>query len=336
VTDNDPLAGRLDHTYTEDHGDGHRARDTHSPTAVPVSSPNLFAEVTWEKTDAPLVGDMARILRAGQWDINKMAHYLPVYESAFGDRHRRVRVLEIGVNVGGSLELWRKWFTNRGSVIVGIDYNNRCAQLENPAKNIHIRIGKQQDTEFLQRVVEEFGPFDVILDDGSHIPSFTLKSFQYLFVNGLNDGGSYVVEDLHACYSPDSCEPFPEGHPELADANDGSPTFTEFVKNLINVMHAHWVQMPTGLDIDKVEPDNPARVDSFQVPWATKMIKSIELHDAIVVIRRGEKELPRMIRRWSEEKMSLIGKPDDAARFLYEKFPHLGEADKTRRDYWSR
>lgn len=293
--------------------------------------PDLVAEVTWRAIDTPLVGPFADLLRAGQWNINKMAHYMPVYESTFGDRHRPVRMLELGVNLGGSLELWRKYFTHPDSVIVGVDYNEKCARFEDPGHNLFVRIGKQQDQEFLRSVVEEFGLFDIILDDGSHIPSYTLRSFQCLFVHGLNDGGVYLVEDLHSCYSPDSSEPFPD----LDDANDGSPQFIEFVVHLMNVMHTHWLQTPTGDDIDKFEPDNPAYQDSFQVPLATTIIKSIELHDAVVVIRRGQRELPRMIRRWSRERLSMISGNDNAADFLDRRYPFLGVADQTRRDWIS-
>src|SRR6476620_6232687 len=104
---------------------------------------DLAAEVTWPATDAPLVGPLADILRDGQWDINKMAHYLPVYESAFGDRHRPVKILEIGAAFGGSLELWRKYFTHPESVIVGLDHLEQCAQFDDPAHNVFVRIGKQ-------------------------------------------------------------------------------------------------------------------------------------------------------------------------------------------------
>jgi hypothetical protein len=294
--------------------------------------PDLSAEVTWHATDAPLVGPLADLLRAGQWDINKMAHYLPVYESAFGDRDRPVRMLEIGVNFGGSLELWRKYFTHPGSVVVGIDYNEKCTQFDNPEHNMYVRIGKQQDQEFLRGVVEEFGPFDIVLDDASHIPAFTLQSFRYLFLHGLNDDGVYLVEDLHSCYSPDSSEPFPDKS-WFQGANDGSPQFIHFVMQLMDIMHAHWLQTPTGDDIDKFEPSNPTYQESFQVPLVTTIIKGIELYDAIVAIRRGHPELPRMIRRWSRERMEVFHPPRDVSDFLDHRHPFLGESDRTRRDW---
>jgi hypothetical protein len=301
--------------------------------------PDLSSEVEWEKTDAPLEGELADLLRAGQWDINKMAHYMPIYEQVF-DRycHRwpddPPRLLEIGVNLGGSLELWRNYFHHPDAVVVGIDYNEKCRQLERPERNIHVRIGKQQDRDFLQSVVDEFGPFDVIIDDGSHIPSFTLKSFQFLFVHGLRDPGSYIVEDLHSCYHTTNAPPFPDD-PSYTGADDGSPQFIEYVKRLMDAMHAHYLQTPNGDAMDKWEPPNLVYQDSFQVPLATTIIESIQLFSDLVVIRRGKPQLPRMIRRWSKERMDMIINPEDADDFLNRRHPFLGEADRTRQDWIS-
>lgn len=286
----------------------------------------LSAPTTWRSVQTPpesdfhgFYGDLASLI-SEQWDINKMAHYVPVYEEAFWNQ-RPARMLEIGVSFGGSLELWRKYLDPQ-AVIVGIDSNPNCAQSDSPADNVHVRIGEQQDEAFLQRVIEEFGPFDIILDDGSHIPSYTLASFQYLFP-ALSDGGVYLVEDLHTCYS-DDCPP--------AELDDGTPQFTEVIKHLIDVMHAHYQQTPTGDEFSAAfEPSNPGYRSEFTVPLATTLISSIEIHDAIVVIHKGKRELPRMIRRWSRERMTSVLNAD-AARFLDEN-PHLGEADQTRRDW---
>ena len=297
-----------------------------------ILGPWLAAPTDWHATTEPLTGKLADILRAGQWDVNKMAHYLPVYEKEFQRfTDRPVRMLEIGVNLGGSLELWRKYFPHVYA-IVGIDYNEKCMAFDQPDERIFVRIGKQQDHDFLARIVEDFGPFDIILDDGSHIPSFTLKSFQYLFPNGLADDGVYLVEDLHACYHPGNSEPFPNT-PDFDGANDGSPQFVHVVNHLIDVMHAHYLQTPTGEAMDKYEPPNPAYQPTFTVPYATTIIDSIEMHNDIVAIRRGHSQLPRMIRRWSRERMALTRPPRDADEFLDRRHPFLGEADRLRRDW---
>src|SRR5271166_6793384 len=127
---------------------------------------------------------MARLF-ADQCNIHKLAHYIPVYDTTFSPyRGRPITMLEIGVSFGGSLELWRRYFPPE-AIIVGVDSNPGCAALDAPARNLFVRIGLQQDPVFLRALVDEFGPFDIILDDGSHLPSFTLAAFKFLFPNGL-------------------------------------------------------------------------------------------------------------------------------------------------------
>jgi hypothetical protein len=57
------------------------------------------------------------------------------------------------------------------------------------------------DESFLGKVLEETGPLDIIIDDGSHINRDVLTSFHYLFP-GLRTGGFYVIEDLQTAYWP--------------------------------------------------------------------------------------------------------------------------------------
>ncbi len=55
--------------------------------------------------------------------VHKWHHYLPLYDRYLGSYRqlgRPVRILEIGVSEGGSLELWRGYF-GAGAVIFGID-----------------------------------------------------------------------------------------------------------------------------------------------------------------------------------------------------------------------
>jgi len=132
--------------------------------------------------------------------IHKWVHYFPVYERYFSRfvNHSLV-FLEIGVSKGGSLQMWKRYF-GPFATIVGIDIDPACQSLEE--KQVHVRIGDQSDPAFLQGVVDEFGPFDVILDDGSHIMRHVCASFHYLY-DFVKEGGIYVIEDLHTAYMPD-------------------------------------------------------------------------------------------------------------------------------------
>lgn len=254
--------------------------------------PELGAETSWPASDTPIPDSDLAAIFANTVNIHKAAHFVPIYESTFRPyRDRPMKILEIGVACGGSLELWRQYFCPEATVI-GIDGNPQCARFDDPARNVHVRIGQQQDKQFLQSVVDEFGPIDIILDDGAHTPSYTRAAFQHLFLHGLADGGVYLVEDLEWCYWP-------------CGANDGSPTFIEFVKSLIDVMHLHYTVTDTTDAFEVVHPeglpiDHPRRLPEVKVPLATTLISSIELHDGIVAIHRQQRELPRILMKTSQ------------------------------------
>jgi hypothetical protein len=109
-----------------------------------------------------------------------------------------IKLLEIGVLDGNSLLTWSEYFPN--SSIIGIDINPECKQYEKD--NIIVEIGSQVDEEFLKEVIEKHGPFDMILDDGSHFQSHMIKSFEILFPYVKNQG-IYIVEDTCCAYWPE-------------------------------------------------------------------------------------------------------------------------------------
>lgn len=115
-------------------------------------------------------------------------------------RYKNIRVLEIGVFGGHSLKAWRDVLPNAYS-IVGIDINPDCKKYENPDDGLWVEIGSQNNPEFLKSVCEKYGPFDLIVDDGSHFNTHIFTSFETLFPL-LNDFGLYIVEDT-ICYKSD-------------------------------------------------------------------------------------------------------------------------------------
>jgi hypothetical protein len=131
--------------------------------------------------------------------VEKWAHYFPVYERHLSSwRNKTLNVIEIGVQAGGSLQLWQRFFGPLAT-IVGLDINPGCATLEEPG--IHVRIGDQADTGFLQGVIDEFGAPDIVIDDGSHRQADVCASFEFLYPK-LTKNGVYIVEDMHTSYWP--------------------------------------------------------------------------------------------------------------------------------------
>ena len=200
---------------------------------------------------------------------HKWLHYFEIYEQLLQPlRGRPIRLLEIGVYHGASLQAWRRYL-HRDAVIVGIDIDPSCAAFDAPGENIHVRIGDQADAGFLARVVREFGPFDVILDDGSHVCSQMIASFSQLFLDGLDDDGLYIAEDTHSNFWP--------GY------RDRRYSFIDLCKDLVDVMHCHYAVLHSELDY---RLEHEAQVPSLAVPRISAQIREIRFFDSIVVIRK--------------------------------------------------
>ncbi len=130
---------------------------------------------------------------------DKWALYLREYERIFAPyRSLPVSILEVGVQNGGSLEVWTEYFTN-ASIIVGCDINPKCSNLVYESPKVRIVIGDVNNQTTQAQIKEHSESFDIVMDDGSHNSSDIIETFCELFPR-VKDGGIYIVEDLHASY----------------------------------------------------------------------------------------------------------------------------------------
>lgn len=200
---------------------------------------------------------------------HKWLHYFEHYQELLGPlRDRPIRLLEIGVYRGASLELWRKYL-HPATVIVGIDIDDSCRRFDRPAEGVHVRIGSQADPAFLDQVSREFGPFDVILDDGSHIVSHMIASLGHLFLPALADDGLYIAEDTHTNFWP--------------EYRDRPYSFVDLCKDLADTMHTHYALQPGEWSY---RVGSAGRRSSLTVPRIAAHIREISFRDSIVVIRK--------------------------------------------------
>jgi hypothetical protein len=121
--------------------------------------------------------------------LSKYHKYLPF------DRPQELKILEIGVLDGASARTWKEYYYK--SQIIGIDINPDCKKYEE--ERITIEIGSQIDGEFLNKIIDKHGPFDMILDDGSHVNSHVIYSFEQLW-KSVKSKGVYIVEDVATSY----------------------------------------------------------------------------------------------------------------------------------------
>ena len=121
--------------------------------------------------------------------------FIQLYEKYFSSfRNSKINILEIGVDNGDSLRIWREYFTNAN--ICGIDILKKDFKID----NTEILQGDQSDKNFLSTIIQKYKNFDIIIDDGSHLKKDVIKSFHLLFPY-LNNEGLYVVEDMQTSYN---------------------------------------------------------------------------------------------------------------------------------------
>jgi hypothetical protein len=216
--------------------------------------------------------------RGGPVRIHKWRHYFEIYERHFASlRGRPIKVLEIGVYKGGSLTMWKSYFGS-SSTIVGLDIDSNCKQYEKASDNIYVRIGDQESQSVLTSVQQEFGPFDVVIDDGGHTTSQQIQSFLQLYFFAMKPDGVYLVEDLHTNYWEDFMT-YP-----------GGLTFVEFAGKLVHRLHDAY--RGHGHEMVRFDVKNPNRFKTLEVGAFCAQTRSIHFYDSIIVFERGLKTIP--------------------------------------------
>jgi len=135
------------------------------------------------------------------YNTDKSPEYLANYAREFGEIFdEQATLLEIGVQGGGSMLMWRDLMPN--ATIAGLDLNP--STVEDDTGRIRLYQGFQQDPEILDRIASEVAPdgFDVIVDDASHVGEYTEATFWHLFPRYLKPGGVYVIDDWSCAYWP--------------------------------------------------------------------------------------------------------------------------------------
>jgi len=127
--------------------------------------------------------------------VDKWRHYFQIYDRHL-ERFRglHVRVLEIGVDHGGSLQIWKEYF-GVGASIVGLDIDPQCQAYAED--RIEIVTGNQADVALLKSL----GEFDIVIDDGSHRIQDQQASFNVLWPRTKS---VYLIEDCHDGYPVNS------------------------------------------------------------------------------------------------------------------------------------
>lgn len=194
--------------------------------------------------------------------IHKWVHYFEIYHKHF-QRFvgKECVILEIGVDQGGSLQMWKHYFGSE-AMIYGIDINPICKQYEE--ENIHIIIGSQSNREFLKELKSEIPKIDILIDDGGHTMEQQITTFEELF-DHISDDGIYLCEDTHTSYWK-----------EYGGGYAKNDSFIEFSKTLIDKLNAWHI-----------------RNNEIAVSNLTLNVGSLHYYDSIFIIEKEKRNIPR-------------------------------------------
>lgn len=214
---------------------------------------------------------------------DKWSLYLSVYDRLFSDFCKReVSLLEIGIQNGGSLEIWATYFPY-ATKLVGCDINPQCRLLRYEDHRIAVVVGDANLDETEKTILGHSQSFDLIIDDGSHRSSDIIRSFARYFPR-LANGGLFVAEDLHCSY-------WQEFEGGLFDPYSS----IAFFKRLADILnHEHW-----GIQITRTEllADFACHYEISFDEEVLSHIHSIEFINSMCVIRKFSPEKNQMGQR---------------------------------------
>jgi len=225
---------------------------------------------------------------------NKWEQYLHIYDKVLAPfivANKPVNLLEIGVQNGGSLEVFADYLP-KGSKITGIDIDEKCANLKF-GKNINLIIGDGTDKKVIDKYFSK-SKFDIIVDDGSHINEHVIKSFEELFPK-LNYGGLYIVEDVHTSYWKNY---YHGGYKK-------STSTMEYFKNLIDSLN--YLYIPNF-------PINTKLSDIIKLRKMNKEIASITFYDSVIIIEKYSKPKTRPFKNYYAGREGIIVSPESFER----------------------
>ncbi len=115
----------------------------------------------------------------------------------FVDKFRNVsdfKMLELGYEKGHSIELWKNYFQN--PIIHAIDI------IDDPNDsnlNDYYKVDQSNNVFLDSFCKNNNNKYHFIIDDASHVPEYQWNTF-IRFINLLNEGGVYIIEDVETSF----------------------------------------------------------------------------------------------------------------------------------------
>lgn len=201
------------------------------------------------------------------------------------DGSTQLRLLEIGVQSGGSARAWKRWFRSR-LYYVGVDVEPRCKRTESPTESMYVEIGSQYNRTFLGEVCRKHGPFDIVIDDGAHRPESIRASLQALFPEKaacMSLPSLYVLEDMHTMVQS-RYQPHQNSPQDMLDV----------------VGEAYWAMHHRHYDVRSWRPDAYGKGQPTHPIFGT-LAREVHLYESIAfIVRDHERARSRELHRGSD------------------------------------
>ncbi len=223
---------------------------------------------------------LAVVNNSDKWGGHRYAQH---YERHFAPlRRKRLKLLEIGIGGyddpemgGGSLRMWRTYFPR--AQVYGLDICDKSAHDERRIKTFR---GSQVDLEFLDSVLKQTGPLDIIIDDGSHLNEHVIQTFRHLFPR-LASPGFYVIEDTQTSYW--------ENWGGSSTERDGPGTSMGFIKGLIDGLN--YIEFPQ---------------EGYEPTYYDRNIVAMHFYHNLVFIEKGDNNEPVSPNRPTAEQLQAV------------------------------
>ena len=215
--------------------------------------------------------------------VHKWEPYFKAYHTHLARfRGKEVTMMEVGVQSGGSMMMWRSYFGS-GLRYYGLDINPQAQKFSSDWATIFI--GDQADPAFWESIRDKVPDLDFFLDDGGHTQVQQITTFRNMY-NKVKLGGIYACEDLATSYSTKF-----GGHP-LPPGSLSGPTgsMIELAKQMIDWMNCYYV---TG-DFFARSRKCPPELDA--IPEATGIKEtaySLSFYSQIMLIEKARVVPPR-------------------------------------------
>jgi len=127
-------------------------------------------------------------------DKDTVHSYIDVYQTVLEPiSTSATRVLEVGIQQGGSIKLWADFFQN--AEIYGVDITLEKLEIDLSSPRIRCLTANAYDIDFVKSL--GYGTFDFVIDDGPHTKE-SMMFFAREYIKLLKPSGVLIIEDIQS------------------------------------------------------------------------------------------------------------------------------------------